>query len=129
VADFDAASFRPEKNDILRSLPFFIGLRYTRAKRRNGFVSFISLASMLGIALGITALITVMSVMNGFQKEVRAGMISVASHIQILNFEKGLADWPKLLAETRACWRARYRSGARSQRIGHRHQDADRQDQ
>jgi len=43
-----------------------------------------------------------MSVMNGFQKEVRAGMISVASHIQILNFEKGLADWPKLLAETRA---------------------------
>jgi len=102
VADFDAASFRPEKNDILRSLPFFIGLRYTRAKRRNGFVSFISLASMLGIALGITALITVMSVMNGFQKEVRAGMISVASHIQILNFEKGLADWPKLLAETRA---------------------------
>jgi lipoprotein-releasing system permease protein len=102
VADFDAASFRPEKNDILRSLPFFIGLRYTRAKRRNGFVSCISLASMLGIALGITALITVMSVMNGFQKEVRAGMISVASHIQILNFEKGLADWPKLLAETRA---------------------------
>ncbi len=102
MADFDAASFRPEKNDILRSLPFFIGLRYTRAKRRNGFVSFISLASMLGIALGITALITVMSVMNGFQKEVRAGMISVASHIQILNFEKGLADWPKLLAETRA---------------------------
>ncbi|MFO0217420.1 MAG: lipoprotein-releasing ABC transporter permease subunit [Burkholderiales bacterium] len=87
---------------MLRSLPFFIGLRYTRAKRRNGFVSFISLASMLGIALGITALITVMSVMNGFQKEVRAGMISVASHIQILNFEKGLADWPKLLAETRA---------------------------
>ncbi|MCE2724384.1 MAG: lipoprotein-releasing ABC transporter permease subunit [Betaproteobacteria bacterium] len=86
----------------MRSLPFFIGLRYTRAKRRNGFVSFISLASMLGIALGITALITVMSVMNGFQKEVRAGMISVASHIQILNFEKGLADWPKLLAETRA---------------------------
>jgi lipoprotein-releasing system permease protein len=86
----------------LRSLPFFIGLRYTRAKRRSGFVSFISLASMLGIALGITALITVMSVMNGFQKEVRASMISVVSHIQILNFDKGLADWPKLLTETRA---------------------------
>jgi lipoprotein-releasing system permease protein len=102
VADFDAASFHPAKIDILRSLPFFIGLRYTRAKRRSGFVSFISLASMLGIALGITALITVMSVMNGFQKEVRASMISVASHIQILNFEKGLADWPKLLAETQA---------------------------
>jgi lipoprotein-releasing system permease protein len=86
----------------LRSLPFFIGLRYTRAKRRNGFVSFISLASMLGIALGITALITVMSVMNGFQKEVRAGMISVSSHIQILNFDKGLADWEKLAVDTKA---------------------------
>jgi lipoprotein-releasing system permease protein len=104
VADFDAASFLPEKNHILRSLPFFIGLRYTRAKRRSGFVSFISLASMIGIALGITALITVMSVMNGFQKEVRASMISIASHIQILGDDqgKGLPDWPKLLAETRA---------------------------
>ncbi len=104
MADFDAASFHPAKIDILRSLPFFIGLRYTRAKRRSGFVSFISLASMLGIALGITALITVMSVMNGFQKEVRASMISVASHIQILGDanEKGLADWSKLLAETQA---------------------------
>lgn len=104
MADFDAASFLPEKNHILRSLPFFIGLRYTRAKRRSGFVSFISLASMIGIALGITALITVMSVMNGFQKEVRASMISIASHIQILADDqgKGLSDWPKLLAETRA---------------------------
>jgi lipoprotein-releasing system permease protein len=54
--------------------------------------------------LGITALITVMSVMNGFQKEVRASMISIASHIQILGDDqgKGLSDWPKLLAETRA---------------------------
>ncbi len=57
---------------------------------------------MLGIALGITALITVMSVMNGFQKEVRAGMISVSSHIQILNFDKGLADWEKLAVDTKA---------------------------
>lgn len=104
MAHFDAASFLPKKHHILRSLPFFIGLRYTRAKRRSGFVSFISLASMIGIALGITALITVMSVMNGFQKEVRASMISIASHIQILGDDqgKGLSDWPKLLAETRA---------------------------
>jgi len=86
----------------LRSLPFFIGLRYTRAKRRSGFVSFISLASMLGIALGITALITVMSVMNGFQKEVRANMISVTAHIQILGFENGLSAWQQLMAETKA---------------------------
>jgi lipoprotein-releasing system permease protein len=86
---------------ILISLPFFIGLRYTRTKRRNGFVSFISLASMLGIALGITALITVMSVMNGFQKEVRARILGMASHIQIVGFEAGLADWQPLLEKTR----------------------------
>ncbi|MDO8463685.1 MAG: lipoprotein-releasing system transmembrane subunit LolC, partial [Gallionella sp.] len=50
----------------------FIGLRYTRAKRRNHFISFISLISMLGMALGVMALIVVLSVMNGFQKEIRA---------------------------------------------------------
>jgi len=53
---------------MFRPLELFIGLRYTRAKRRNHFISFISLSSMLGIALGITALITVLSVMNGFQQ-------------------------------------------------------------
>jgi lipoprotein-releasing system permease protein len=78
---------------FVTSLPLFIGLRYTRTKRRNGFVSFISAASMLGIALGITALITVMSVMNGFQKEVRARILGVAAHIQIMGFEGGLSDW------------------------------------
>jgi lipoprotein-releasing system permease protein len=87
---------------LLTSLPFFIGLRYTRTRRRSGFVSFISLASMLGIALGITALITVMSVMNGFQKEVRAKMLGIASHIQIGGFENGLADWQPLLAKVRS---------------------------
>ena len=90
----------------LKSLPLFSGLRYTRAKnretRRNSFVSFISLASMLGIALGIAALITVMSVMNGFQKEVRAKMVGVASHIQINGFETGLSNWQKLVVDTKA---------------------------
>ena len=61
----------------------FIGLRYTRAKRRNHFISFISLISLLGITLGMTALITVMSVMNGFQKEVRTRILGVASHVQV----------------------------------------------
>ena len=61
----------------------FIGLRYTRAKRRNQFISFISLTSMLGIALGVAALIVVLSVMNGFQKELRARILGVASHVQI----------------------------------------------
>src|SRR2546427_4983132 len=64
-----------------------IGWRYTRAGRagrRNAFISFISGVSMLGIALGVAALIIVLSVMNGFQKEVRDRMLSVVSHIQIL---------------------------------------------
>jgi lipoprotein-releasing system permease protein len=54
---------------VFRPLELFVGLRYTRAKRRNHFISFISLTSMLGIALGVTALITVLSVMNGFERE------------------------------------------------------------
>ncbi len=71
----------------------FIGLRYTRAKKRNHFISFISLISLLGITLGMTALITVMSVMNGFQKEVRARILGVASHVQISGFDNKLSDW------------------------------------
>jgi len=86
----------------LKSLSLFIGLRYTRAKRSSSFVSFISLASMLGIALGITALITVMSVMNGFQKEVRAKILGVASHIQIIGFDEGLTNWQETMRDVKA---------------------------
>ena len=53
---------------MFKPVPVAIGLRYLRAKRRNGFISFISLASILGIALGVTALITTLSVMSGFQR-------------------------------------------------------------
>ena len=63
-----------------------IGWRYTRAGRsgrRNGFISFISGVSMLGIALGVAALIIVLSVMNGFQKEVRDRMLSIVAHIEV----------------------------------------------
>ncbi|MGL4996410.1 MAG: ABC transporter permease, partial [Deefgea sp.] len=60
-----------------------IGLRYTRAKRRNGFISFISLVSIAGIALGVAALIIVLSVMNGFQEEVRNRILGMASHITV----------------------------------------------
>ncbi|HEX8874440.1 MAG TPA: lipoprotein-releasing ABC transporter permease subunit [Nitrosospira sp.] len=77
----------------------FIGLRYTRAKRRNHFISFISLISLLGITLGMTALITVMSVMNGFQKEVRSRILGVASHIQISGFDGKLTDWRRVAHE------------------------------
>jgi lipoprotein-releasing system permease protein len=78
----------------------FIGLRYTRAKRRNHFISFISLISLLGITLGMTALITVMSVMNGFQKEVRSRILGVASHVQVSGMEGNLTDWRTTADET-----------------------------
>lgn len=74
-------------------LEIFIGLRYTRAKRRNHFISFISLTSMLGIALGITALITVLSVMNGFQRELRERILGMAAHATITEGAGALQDW------------------------------------
>jgi len=83
------------------ALPYelLIGLRYTRAKRRNHFISFISLISMLGIGLGVAALIVVLSVMNGFQKELRTRILGVASHIQITGINGELANWPALAAQ------------------------------
>ncbi|MCX7172067.1 MAG: ABC transporter permease, partial [Proteobacteria bacterium] len=79
----------------------WIGLRYTRSKKRDGggnrFISFISLTSMLGISLGVAALIVVLSVMNGFQKELRTRILGVASHIQVSGPAGGeLADWDKV---------------------------------
>ena len=65
------------------SLETWIGLRYLRAKKRNGFMSFITMISIIGIALGVTALITVLSVMNGFQKEIRGQLLNVAPHAEI----------------------------------------------
>ncbi|MDR0480524.1 MAG: lipoprotein-releasing ABC transporter permease subunit, partial [Gallionellaceae bacterium] len=75
---------------------FFIGLRYTRAKRRNHFISFISLISMLGIALGVAALIIVLSVMSGFQKDIRAHILGVTSHLQVGEIQDRLTDWPQV---------------------------------
>ena len=76
---------------------YLIGLRYTRARNRasgrNHFISFISLMSMAGIALGVAALIVVLSVMNGFQKELRARILGVASHVQITGPDNRLAGW------------------------------------
>src|SRR3982751_1098150 len=83
----------------MRPFELFVGLRYTRAKRRTHFISFISFISIAGIALGIWALITVMSVMNGFEKEVRARILGAAAHIQALGPESGLHDWQPLAAE------------------------------
>jgi lipoprotein-releasing system permease protein len=82
----------------MSDLPYelFVGLRYTRARRgsgRNGFVSFIAAVSMLGIALGVAALIVVLSVMNGFQEELRTRILAVASHIEIRAVGGAMADW------------------------------------
>jgi lipoprotein-releasing system permease protein len=82
----------------MRPYELFVGLRYTRAKRRTQFISFISLISIAGIALGIWALITVMSVMNGFEKEIRARILGAAAHIQILGGEEGFRDWEAIAA-------------------------------
>ena len=70
-----------------------VGLRYTRARRRNRFIGINSLVSMIGIAVGAWALIVVLSVMNGFQKEVRERILGVASHVQISGIGNKLADW------------------------------------
>lgn len=85
------------------SLPFelFVGLRYTRAKRRNHFISFISMTSMVGIALGVAALIVVLSVMNGFQHELRSRILGVASHLQITGPNNQLGDWQGLAEAVR----------------------------
>ncbi|NML43697.1 lipoprotein-releasing ABC transporter permease subunit [Ramlibacter sp. G-1-2-2] len=89
------------------ALPYelVLGWRYTRAgraTRRNGFISFISGVSMLGIALGVAALIIVLSVMNGFQKEVRDRMLGVVSHIEIFGPGGGtLADTQRTMAEAK----------------------------
>lgn len=84
-------------------LPYelLIGLRYTHAKRRNHFISFISIVSMAGIALGVMALIVVLSVMNGFQEELRTRILGVAAHLEIAGPADRLADWRGVLAEAK----------------------------
>jgi lipoprotein-releasing system permease protein len=84
-------------------LPFElqIGLRYTHAKRSNHFISFISIVSMAGIALGVMALIVVLSVMNGFQEELRARILGVAAHLEISGPGDRLPDWQGVLAQAK----------------------------
>jgi len=79
----------------MNRLPFELqlGLRYTRAKRRNGFISFISFSSIAGIALGVMALIVVMSIMNGFQHELRERILSLTAHMEITGYQQRLYDW------------------------------------
>lgn len=83
---------------MIRPFELFVGLRYTRARKRSHFISFISLISILGITLGITALITILSVMNGFGKELRDRILGVISHVTVAETGGGLHDW-RALAE------------------------------
>lgn len=80
------------------SLPveLLLGLRYTRARKRNHFISFISLLSMAGIALGVMALIVVISVMNGFEQELRSRILGMVSHVTLSEYDNTLSDWPAL---------------------------------
>jgi lipoprotein-releasing system permease protein len=89
---------------LLSKFPYelFVGLRYTRAKRKNHFISFISLTSMVGIALGVAALIVVLSVMNGFQTELRTRILGVASHLEITGANNQLSNWQSLASQVKA---------------------------
>jgi lipoprotein-releasing system permease protein len=84
---------------MYKPLEVFIGLRYLRAKRRNHFISFISLVSMLGIALGVTTLITVISVMNGFEKELRARILGAIAHATIRPIDGVMTDWESVILQ------------------------------
>lgn len=80
---------------MFKPIPVAIGLRYLRAKRRNGFISFISLASILGIALGVAALITTLAVMSGFQTEIRDRMLQMAAHATVSAWGEPVVGWQR----------------------------------
>ena len=78
---------------------FFIGLRYTLVSQGDRFVSFVSLLSALGIALGVAALIVVLAVMTGFQGELRERILAVASHMEVVGRGDGIDDWESVAAD------------------------------
>jgi lipoprotein-releasing system permease protein len=82
---------------MFRPLAIFIGARYTRAKRRNHFISFISMTSMIGLALGVLAMIVVLSVMNGFQREMSSRILGMVPHAMIQGVQP-LDDWQPVAA-------------------------------
>lgn len=86
---------------MFKPIPVAIGLRYLRAKRRNGFISFISLASILGIAIGVAALITTLAVMSGFQREIRDRMLQMAAHATVSADGGEMEDWRLAVGEAR----------------------------
>lgn len=87
---------------MFRPLEIYIGLRYLRARRASRFVSFISLASLLGVAVGVAALIVVLSVMNGFEQELRGRLLNLSSHAVVTAPGGRLRDWPPVLERIEA---------------------------
>ena len=81
---------------MFHPLPLFVGLRYVRTRRQGFFVSFISWISMAGVCLGVAALITIISVMNGFEGELRNRLVSLTAHATISGSSERLVDWPRL---------------------------------
>lgn len=84
---------------MYKPLALFIGLRYTRSRKKNHFVSFISLSSMLGIGLGVTVLITVLSVMNGFDQQIHKRFFGMAPEITLTGPNDRLSNWPEVAKE------------------------------
>jgi len=84
---------------MINPVELFVGLRYLRAKRRTGFVSFITLISLLGIALGVAALIIILSVMNGFEGELRTRLLSMSAHGYVTGPERVTNNWRELVDE------------------------------
>ncbi|MGY3852345.1 lipoprotein-releasing ABC transporter permease subunit LolE [Aeromonas aquatilis] len=81
---------------MFKPLPLFLGLRYSRSRRRNGFIAFISASSLIGIALGVMALILGLSAMNGFERELKVRVLSVVPQGELDAVERPLPDWPRL---------------------------------
>ncbi|TCV97564.1 lipoprotein-releasing system permease protein [Luteibacter rhizovicinus] len=124
---FGTAPLKLRSTGMFRPLELFIGLRYTRAKRRNQFISFISTVSIVCIAISVTALITVMSVMNGFDSELRTRILGAIAHVTVSGIGETVQDWPRAVkvaegtghvlgaapyVETQAFLQARRPSGA-----------------
>src|SRR5882757_7700436 len=86
---------------MFHPLPIYIGLRYVRTRRRGFFVSFISWVSMLGVCLGVAALIVILSVMNGFEAELRNRLLNLSSHATVSGTPQQLRDWQTLAMKAR----------------------------
>jgi lipoprotein-releasing system permease protein len=84
---------------MFQPLPVFVGLRYSLAREHSFFVSFITWVSLLGVAVGVAALITVLSVMNGFETELRTRLLSLSAHATLTEAGHPILDWPQRLQQ------------------------------